>query len=86
VQYKENQNVRSTTPTWLNVTYSISWSKWKRKYNYSKMVENFREKRTSITTMGAKTQAFNIFPTPLISHYPLPIRVAKDIFSFKACL
>jgi hypothetical protein len=36
------------------------------------MAGNFREKRTSITTMGAKTQAFDIFPTPLISHYPLP--------------
>jgi hypothetical protein len=37
------------------------------------MAANFREKRTSITTMGAKTQAFDIFPTPLISHYPLPL-------------
>jgi hypothetical protein len=32
---------------------------------------HFREKRTSITTTGAKTQAFDIFPAPLISHYPL---------------
>jgi hypothetical protein len=37
------------------------------------MAANFREKRMSITTMGAKTQAFDIFPTPLISHYPLPL-------------
>jgi hypothetical protein len=34
----------------------------------------FREKRTSITTMGAKTQAFDVFPAPFISHYPLPLR------------
>jgi hypothetical protein len=73
VQYKENQNVSSTTPTQLNVAYSISWSEQKRKFNYSKMAANFREKRTSITTMGAKTQAFDIFLTPLISHYPLPL-------------
>jgi hypothetical protein len=33
------------------------------------MAVNFRKKRTSITTMGAKTQVFAIFPTPLISHY-----------------
>jgi hypothetical protein len=71
VQYKENQNVSSTMPTRLNVAYSISWSERKRKYNYSKMAANFREKRT---TMGAKTQAFDIFPTPLISHYPLPLK------------
>jgi hypothetical protein len=24
--------------------------------------------------MGAKTRAFAIFPTPLISHYPLPLK------------
>jgi hypothetical protein len=24
--------------------------------------------------MGAKTQAFDIFQTPLSSHYPLPLR------------
>jgi hypothetical protein len=37
------------------------------------MAANFREKRTSITTMGAKTQPFASFPTPLVSHYPLPL-------------
>jgi hypothetical protein len=37
------------------------------------MVANFTYKRMSITTMRAKNQAFAIFPTPLISHYPLPI-------------
>ncbi len=31
VQYKENQNVSSTTPSRLNVAYSISWSVRKRK-------------------------------------------------------
>ncbi len=66
----ENQNVSSTTPIQLNVAYSISWSEQKRKYNYSMMAPNFR-KRTSITTMQAKNQAFAIFPTPLIYHYPL---------------
>jgi hypothetical protein len=30
-QYKENQNVCSTTPIQLNIAYSVSWSmrKWK---------------------------------------------------------
>jgi hypothetical protein len=37
------------------------------------MATNFRDKRTSITTMQAKNQAFAIFPTLLISHYPLPL-------------
>jgi hypothetical protein len=30
-QYKENQNVCSTTPNWLNVAYSVSLSKRKWK-------------------------------------------------------
>jgi hypothetical protein len=34
-----------------------------------------------ITTMGAKIQAFDIFQTPLSSHYPLPLRkvIQKEI-------
>ncbi len=40
-----------------------------------KMAAKFREKRTSIATMGAKTQAFAIFLGPLISHYPLPLNL-----------
>jgi hypothetical protein len=32
-----------------------------------------KTKRTSITTMGAKIQVFDIFQTPLSSHYPLPL-------------
>jgi hypothetical protein len=64
LQYKENQNVCSTTPIWLNVAYSVSWSKQKWKYNYSKMAAKLQTKRTSITTMGAKIQAFDIFQIP----------------------
>ncbi len=54
VQYKESQNVSSTTPIQLNVAYSISWRERKRNQNYSKMVSNFRDKRTLTTTMQAK--------------------------------
>jgi hypothetical protein len=82
VQYKENLNVSSTTPIQLNVAYSVSWSEQKRKNNYSKMATNFRDKRTLITTMQAKNQAFAIFPTPLISHYPLPLMTLQISFSF----
>ncbi len=32
-----------------------------------------KNKKTSITTMGAKIQAFDIFQTPLSFHYPLPL-------------
>jgi hypothetical protein len=65
-------NVSSSMPTRLNVAYSISWSRRKWKYKYSKMAAKLKNKRTSITTMGAKIQAFDIFPTPLISHWSLP--------------
>jgi hypothetical protein len=37
------------------------------------MAAKLKTKRTSITTMGAKIQAFDIFQTPLSSHYPLPL-------------
>ncbi len=50
-------------------------SEQKSKYNYSKTAANFREKRTLIFTMQAKNKAFAIFPTPLISHCPLPLRL-----------
>jgi hypothetical protein len=36
------------------------------------MAAKLKTKRTSITTMGAKIQAIDIFQTPLSSHYPLP--------------
>jgi hypothetical protein len=73
VQYKENQNVISTPSIQLKVAFSISLSERKGKSNYSKMATNFRDKRTSITTKQAKNQAFAIFPSPLISYYPLPL-------------
>jgi hypothetical protein len=37
------------------------------------MAAKLKTKRTSITTMGAKIQAFDIFQTPLSSHNPLPL-------------
>jgi hypothetical protein len=38
------------------------------------MAAKLKTKRTSITTMRAKIQAFDIFQTPLNFHYPLPLR------------
>jgi hypothetical protein len=77
MKYKENQNVSSTAPIWLNEAYSICWSGAETGMHVFKMAANFREKRTLKTTMGAKTLAFAIFPTPLIYHYPLPLREAN---------
>ncbi len=34
--------------------------------------------------MGAKTQAFDIFPTPLISHYPLPLKIPRHLVQLLA--
>jgi hypothetical protein len=42
------------------------------------MVAKLKTKRTSITTMRAKIQAFDIFQTPISSHYPLPLRYITD--------
>jgi hypothetical protein len=60
----------------LNEAYSIRWNGAETETHVFKMAANFREKRTSITTMRAKTYAFAIFATPLISHYPLPLTIA----------
>jgi hypothetical protein len=43
------------------------------------MAAKLKTKRTSITTMGAKIQAFDIFQTPFSSHYPLPLKYFPDI-------
>ncbi len=40
----------------------------------SKMAAKLKTKRTSVTSMGAKIQAFDIFQTPLSYHYPLPLK------------
>jgi hypothetical protein len=37
------------------------------------MAAKLKTKRTSITTMGATIQAFDIFQTPLSSHWSLPL-------------
>ncbi len=34
--------------------------------------------------MGAKNQAFDIFQTPLSSHYPLPLNMKDDILLYVA--
>jgi hypothetical protein len=44
------------------------------------MAAKLKAKRTSITTMGAKIQAFDIFQTPLSSHYPLPLSQVREFF------
>jgi hypothetical protein len=41
------------------------------------MAAELKTKRTSITTMGAKIQAFDFFLTPLSSHYPLPLNIER---------
>jgi hypothetical protein len=51
VHYKEDQNVSRTSPIRLNVTYTIGWSGAKMATHVFKMAANFRDKRTSITTM-----------------------------------
>jgi hypothetical protein len=43
------------------------------------MAAKLKTKRTPVTTMGAKIQAFDIFQTPLSSHYPLPLK--KEILN-----
>jgi hypothetical protein len=72
LQYKENQNVSSTTPIRLNVAYSIGWSGAETETNVFEMAANFKIKRILITAMRAKNRAFAIFPTPLVSHWSLP--------------
>ncbi len=39
----------------------------------SKMAAKYRDKRTSITTVRDQYPSYDIFPTHLIFHYPLPL-------------
>jgi hypothetical protein len=41
----------------------------------SKMAAKYRDKRTSITTVRDQYPPYDIFPTHLIFHYPLPLKV-----------
>jgi hypothetical protein len=43
----------------------------------SKMEAKYRDKRTSITTVRDQYPSFDIFPTHLIFHYPLPLNDSK---------
>ncbi len=41
----------------------------------SKMAAKYRDKRTSITAVRDQYPSYDIFPTCLIFHYPLPLKV-----------
>ncbi len=43
----------------------------------SKMAAKYRDNRTSITTVREQYLSYATFPTPLIFHYPLPLKVPK---------
>jgi hypothetical protein len=43
----------------------------------SQMAAKLKEKRTSITTVRDQFLSFATFPTPLLSHYPLPLRAPR---------
>jgi hypothetical protein len=70
VQYKEIQNVSSTTPIRLNEAFSICWSGAETEMHIFKMAANFREKRTLIT-LGANPSICHLLDPPLffITHY-----------------
>ncbi len=48
----------------------------------SKMAARYREKRTLITTVWDQYLSSATFPTPLIFHYPLPLRMLKYCVGF----
>jgi hypothetical protein len=40
----------------------------------SKMAAKYRDKRTLITTVRDQCLSYATFPTPLIFHYPIPLK------------
>ncbi len=75
VQYKENQNIRSTTPIRLNLAISIGWSGVETETHFFKMAASFfQRKRTLITTMSAKTKHLPSSQHPLFSFHTTFIR------------
>jgi hypothetical protein len=69
VHYKEIQNVSHTSPIRLNGAYFAAGVSGNG--NMSLMAAKLKDKRTSITTLRGKNQAFAIFLPPLflIGHY-----------------
>ncbi len=67
----------------LNKAYSSAGVELKTETNGVKMAAKFREKRTWITTMGAKTQAFAIFLCP--PYFSLPTACKSTHFIFSKC-
>jgi hypothetical protein len=47
----------------------------------SKMAAKYRDKRTSITTVRGQYPSYDIFPTHLIFHYPLPLTQLNKLFA-----
>jgi hypothetical protein len=56
------------------ITYSISFSKQKRKYILYKVIAKLRDKRTSITTVQSLLLSFAISSTTPISHWSVPLK------------
>jgi hypothetical protein len=45
-------------------------------------VAEYRDKRTLITTVRGQYLSFATFPTPLLSHYPLPLKAFVAISEY----
>ncbi len=63
------------------MTNFSAWVSGNGKRSKSKMAARYREKRTLITTVRDQYLSSATFPTPLIFHYPLPLKGPKhEIF------
>jgi hypothetical protein len=71
--------VSNTITNRLIIANLFVWSEQKRKYVPSKMVVKLKNKTKSITTVPDQYLTFASFPTPLRSHWLLPLREKNNL-------
>jgi hypothetical protein len=77
--YKEDECVRSASPIFMQIAYYFGFTNRKRKYFEEKMTATLKNKQTSIATVRYHLLPVASLLTPLIFHYPLPLRISKVI-------
>ena len=83
-EYKEDDPVRCASPIFKPIAYKLSFTNRKRKYFEEKTTATLKIKQTSIATVRNHILTVACFLTPLPFHYPLPLRMQKNIYNLPA--
>ncbi len=76
-QYSHQLKVRCASPIFKPIAYKLRFTNRKRKYFEEKTTATLKSKQTSIATVRNHLRTLASFPTPLIFHWSLPLRMQK---------